>query len=54
MLAEFECALVFFQRIDPPLGFVVRVLGGLAQPKHRIAEIIKSALLERKRGFGRG
>ncbi len=54
LLAEFVRALVFFQGIDPLLGLVVRILGGFAEPKHRVSKIVKCPLLKGERRLGRG
>ena len=44
--------LKLFQRAGPLLDFLIRVLRFLTKPEKRVAQIIKSTLLQGKGGFG--
>ena len=46
MLAQVVGAFKLFQRSGPLLDFIIRILGFLAEPKQRVAEVIKRALLK--------
>ena len=52
LLTQVVGAFKLLHRTGPLLDFIVRILGCLAEPKQRVAEVIKRALLKWQGGLG--